>query len=98
MPNVKISAATDIVSLNSSDMFPVARSGSSTPYHATAAEISSFASVTVSASAYGNVGRNLLHNALARAHHGGAGPWRVAAKDPTVGKTWLGGADPLPIT
>src|SRR5215472_2309731 len=97
MPNVKISAATDIVSLNSSDMFPVARSGSSTPYHATAAEISSFASVTVSAGAYGNVGRNLLHNALARVQQRGAGPFAAAGYGLDRWETLLGSGDTVSI-
>jgi|SRR5215472_2964820 len=56
-------------------MFPMARSGSSTPYHATAAEISTFASATVASGAYGNVGRNLLYNALFNVQQRGTGPW-----------------------
>lgn len=43
MPDTKISAAADIISLVGTDMLPVARSGSSTAYHATATEIATWA-------------------------------------------------------
>lgn len=62
MPNVKISAAADAGTLLASDMLPLARSGDTNAYHATVAEISAFASTSVASGAYGNVGRNLIHN------------------------------------
>src|SRR5215471_5321243 len=43
MPDTKISAAADAGTLLSSDMLPVARSGSTTAYHGTMAEIATFA-------------------------------------------------------
>lgn len=69
-------------------MFPLARSGSTNAYNATAAQISSFASTAVSSGAYGNVGRNLLHNPMFNVQQGGIGPWGAGA--PT---TWVYGPD-----
>jgi hypothetical protein len=43
MADTKISAATDIVTLNATDMVPVARSGDTSAYHATMAEVATFA-------------------------------------------------------
>lgn len=47
MPDTKISAAADIVSVVSTDMLPVARIGSSTAYHATMAEIATWANTNL---------------------------------------------------
>jgi hypothetical protein len=75
MPNVKISQAADAGTLLSSDMLPLARSGNTTAYHATMAEIATFANASVSSGAYGNVGRNLLHNGLFNVQQRGQGPF-----------------------
>ena len=74
MANIKISAAADAGTLLGTDMVPMARSGSSTAYHATMAEIQTFTSATASGS-MNNVGRNLLHNGLFYIQQRGAGPW-----------------------
>lgn len=75
MPNVKISAAADAGTLLSSDMLPLARSGDTNAYHATMAEVATFASVTSSSAAYNNTGRNQLHNAQFLAQQRGPGPF-----------------------
>jgi hypothetical protein len=75
MPNIKISAAADAGTLLASDMLPLARSGDTNAYHATMAEISTFTTASVASGAYGNVGRNLLHNGLFNVAQRGAGPW-----------------------
>lgn len=74
---MKISAAADAGTLLSSDMLPLARSGDTNAYHATMAEIASYASVSVSSGAYGNVGRNIIHNPAFLVTQRGAGPWTV---------------------
>lgn len=103
MPNVKISAATDAGTLLSSDMLPLARSGDTNAYHATMTEISAFASLSVSSGAYGNIGRNLLHNALFEVVQRGTGPftapgytldrWAVSNSNGTVSVTAVAMAD-----
>jgi hypothetical protein len=75
MPNIKISAAADAGTLLASDMLPLARSGDTNAYHATMAEISTFTTASVASGAYGNVGRNLLHNGLMNVAQRGAGPF-----------------------
>ena len=75
MANVKISAAADAGALLSSDMLPLARSGDTNAYHATMAEVATFTTASVASGAYGNVGRNLLHNPLFNVVQRGAGPW-----------------------
>jgi hypothetical protein len=42
LADIRISAATDIVTLNATDMLPVARSGDTSAYHATMAEVAAF--------------------------------------------------------
>ena len=54
-------------------LLPLARSGNTTAYHATMAEIATYANATISSGAFGNVGRNLLHNALFNVAQRGAG-------------------------
>jgi hypothetical protein len=75
MANIKISAAADAGTLLSSDMLPLARSGDTNAYHATMAEIASFSGATLASGAYGNVGRNLVHNGLFNVAQRGAGPF-----------------------
>jgi hypothetical protein len=78
MPNVKISAATDAGTLLSSDMLPLARSGDTNAYHATMSEVAAFANTALASGAYGNVGRNLLHNGLFNVAQRGNGPWTAS--------------------
>lgn len=59
---MKISGATNVSSLLGNDMLPLARSGSANAYNVTATQIATFTNASLSSGAYGNVGRNLLHN------------------------------------
>src|SRR5215469_4027837 len=78
MANIKISAAADAGTLLGTDMVPMARSGSSTAYHATMAEIQTFTSATA-AGGLNNVGRNYADNALFDVEQRGAGPWTTTS-------------------
>jgi invasion protein IalB len=89
MPNVKISAAADAGTLLSSDMLPLARSGDTNAYHATMAEISAFASTSVASGAYGNVGRNLLHNPLMNVQQRGTGTFTANTAGVYTADRWL---------
>ena len=73
MPNVKISAAADAGTLLSSDMLPLARSGNTNAYHTTMSSVATFTNASLSSGAYGNVGRNLLHNSMFNIAQRGAG-------------------------
>jgi hypothetical protein len=73
MPNVKISSAADAGTLLSSDMLPLARSGDTNAYHATMTEVAAFTNASIASGAYGNVGRNLLHNPLFNVAQRGVG-------------------------
>jgi hypothetical protein len=64
LANIKISAAADAGTLLSSDMIPLARSGNTNAYHATMTEIANFTNASIASGAYGNIGRNVLHNPL----------------------------------
>ena len=75
MPNVRISAAADPGTLLATDKLPLARAGDTNAYSATMAEISAFSSVSVASGAYGNVGRNKLHNPQFLVTQRGTGPW-----------------------
>jgi hypothetical protein len=78
MPDLKISAAADITSVVATDKLPVARVASTTAYFATMAELATYAEASVGV---GNVGRNLIHNAMFRVQQRGAGA--VTAGAPT---------------
>jgi hypothetical protein len=83
-----ISQATDAGTLLSSDMLPLARAGNTNAYHATVAEIAAFANTSVSSGAYGNIGRNLLHNAQFNVRQRGIGPWTLNGSY-TADRWWM---------